>query len=179
MSELMDELKSNLEDSSQNLEKLISEIQGMADSEKEFSELKGSIGDAAKALSSNATKYEEFLSELKNSNQKFSDTLATLKSLEPKEIKDQLENLNKSSDTLNKSFEKLESVTSDILDTIHAQSQTAEKESESVRELLNAQSQKLNDLEKRVKSRTALVPLIFLGILALAGAIGGRILGLV
>lgn len=179
MSELMDELKSNLEDSSQSLEKLISEIQGMADSEKEFSELKGSIGDAAKALSSNASKYEEFLSELKNSNQKFSDTLATLKSLEPREIKDQLDNLKISSDTLNSSLEKLESVTSDILEAINTQSQTAEKESESARELLNAQTKKLMDLEKCIKSRTALVPLIFLGILALAGAIGGRILGLV
>ena len=179
MSDLMDELKLNLEDSSQNLEKLISEIQGMADSEKEFSELKGRIGDAAKALSSNASKYEEFLSELKNSNQKFSDTLATLKSLEPKEIKDQLDNLNKSSDALSNSLEKLESVTSDILEAINTQSQMAEKESESVRELLNAQGQELIDLEKRIKSRTALVPAIFLGILALAGAIGGRMLGLV
>ena len=179
MSELMDELKSNLEDSSQSLEKLISEIQAMADSEKEFSELKGSIGDAAKALSSNATKYEEFLSELKTSNQKFSETLSTLKSLEPKEIKDGLDNLHKSSKTLNSNIEKIESVSSDILRAINTQSQATEKESENVRELLNLQAQMLMDLEKRIKSRTALVLLIFLGILALTGAIGGRILGLV
>ena len=40
MSELMDEIKSNLQHSSENLEKLIAEIQGMSDAEKEFSGLK-------------------------------------------------------------------------------------------------------------------------------------------
>ncbi len=54
-----------------------------------------------------------------------------------------------------------------------------DKEFENVRELLNAQAQMLMDLEKRMKSRATLVPLIFLGILALTGAIGGRILGFI
>ena len=89
----MDELKANLENSNKNLEKLVIDIQGMSDAESEFSELRDNLGEAAQALSKNAGKYEEFLIELKESNVKFSDTLNTLKSLEPKEIKDRLDDL--------------------------------------------------------------------------------------
>ena len=175
----MDELKSNLEDSNQNLKKLISDIQGMADSEKEFSELKENLADAAKALFSNAIKYETFLSELKNSNEKFTDTLTTLRSLEPGKIKDQLNNLNKTAQSLNRDIKSIQSSASDILKAIDVQSKEAEKESETILNLLNAQSEKLTDLEKRLNSRTALIPPILLGLLALAGAIAGRIFDLI
>ena len=86
MSELMDEIKSNLQHSSENLEKLIAEIQGMSDAEKEFSGLKENLGEAAKALAANAQNYETFLNELKTSNSQFTETLRVLKSLEPKAV---------------------------------------------------------------------------------------------
>ena len=74
MSELMDEIKSNLEHSSENLEKLIAELQGMSDAEKEFSGLKENLGEAAKALAANAQNYEAFLGELKSSNTQFTES---------------------------------------------------------------------------------------------------------
>ena len=171
MSELMDELKSSLEGSSQNLEKLISDIQGMADSENEFSELKDSLSKAAQALSSNAEKYEIFLSELRNSNEKFKDTLTTLKSLEPEEIKDQLAHLSKLVQQLNINIESIQGSVSQILEAIELGSKENKKLSETLLNLHNAQSEKLASLEKRLNSRTALIPVIFFGLLALAVAI--------
>lgn len=171
MSELMDELKSNLEGSSRNLEKLISDIQGMADSEKEFSELKYNLGKAAQALSSNAEKHEIFLSELKNSNDKFTDTLITLKSLEPKEIKDQLDHLSNVAQSLNINIESTQGSVLEILEAIELGSKENKKLSETLLNLLNAQSEKLTSLEKRLNSRTMLIPVICVGLIALAGAI--------
>ena len=158
MSELMDEMKSNLQHSSENLEKLIAEIQGMSDAEKEFSALKENLGEAAKALAANAQNYESFLNELKTSNSQFTETLRVLKSLEPKEIKEAL-------DKISASLETIES--------------NAQSKNEATNDILKAQSDAIAKLEKRLTSRTDLIPLIFLCILAIAGAIIGRVLGIV
>ena len=165
MSELMDEIKSNLQHSSENLEKLIAEIQGMSDAEKEFSGLKENLGEAAKALAANAQNYETFLNELKTSNSQFTETLRVLKSLEPKEIKEALDKISAS----------LDAIQSTAQSTIEAQSDSAKN----VDEILQKQADAISKLEARLNSRTALIPLIFLIILAIAGAIIGRVLGIV
>jgi hypothetical protein len=56
-----------------------------------------------------------------------------------------------------------------------AQSDSAEN----VDEILQKQSEAISKLEARLNSRTALIPLIFLSILAIAGAIMGRVLGII
>ena len=161
MSELMDELKANLEASNKNLEKLVSDIQGMSDAESEFSELRDNLGEAAQALSRNSEKYEAFLVELKESNVKFSDTLNTLKSLEPKEIRDRLDDVK------------------EISDQTKSISEQNSQDTEKVVNLLQNQSEAIANLEKRLNSKTALIPVIFMSIIALAGVIIGQILGLI
>ena len=108
MSELIDDLKSNIEESSQNLERLIAEIQDMSNAEAEFSELKENLGEAAKSLSQNAENYGAFLTELKSSNEKFSETISTLNSLEPKEIKEKLEEVGEAYSGIKMSFQKID-----------------------------------------------------------------------
>ena len=172
MSELMDEIKSNLQHSSENLEKLIAEIQGMSDAEKEFSGLKENLGEAAKALAANAQNYEAFLNELKTSNSQFTETLRVLKSLEPKEIKEALDKISASLDAIQSTTQSTIDASNDIM---KAQSDSAKN----VDEILQKQADAISKLEARLSSRTALVPLIFLIILAIAGAIIGRVLGIV
>jgi uncharacterized protein YoxC len=179
MSELMDELKANLKSSSENLEQLVNDIQGMSDAEQEFSELRENVGAAAQALSRNSEKYEAFLVELRESNEKFSDTLDTLKSLEPKEIKDRLDDVLK----ITKAFSSaLEKVRAEAKETSEQTQSTFEQNSENIEQvitLVKTQADAISKLEKKLNSRTALIPLTFLAIVALAGAIIGRILGLV
>jgi len=179
MSELMDELKASLESSNKNLEKLVSDIQDMSDAEREFSELRDNLGDAAQALSRNSEKYEAFLVEIKESNNKFSDTLNTLKSLEPKEIKDRLDDVLKIIKSSSDALEKLQTDVKDASDQTQSISEQNSKNTAKVINLIQGQSEAIANLEKRLNSRTALMPLIFLSILALAGTIIGRILGLV
>ena len=179
MSELMDELKANLENSNKNLEKLVIDIQGMSDAESEFSELRDNLGEAAQALSKNAGKYEEFLIELKESNVKFSDTLNTLKSLEPKEIKDRLDDLLKIMKSSSSALEKHQAAIKETSNQTQLISEQNSKDTETLVNLVQSQSEALKSLEKRLNSKTALIPLTFLSVLALAAAVIGRVLGLV
>jgi vacuolar-type H+-ATPase subunit I/STV1 len=112
------------------------------------------------------------LSELKSSNSQFTETLRVLKSLEPKEIKETLDKIAASLATIQSTAQSTIEASNDIM---KAQADSAKN----VDEILQKQSDAISKLEARLNSRTALIPLIFLSILAIAGVIIGRVLGIV
>jgi len=87
--------------------------------------------------------------------------LNTLKSLEPKEIRDRLDDVK------------------EISDQTKSISEQNSQDTEKVVNLLQNQSEAIANLEKRLNSKTALIPVIFMSIIALAGVIIGQILGLI
>lgn len=183
MSELIHDLKSNIEESSQNLERLIAEIQDMSNAETEFSELKENLGEAAKSLSQNAENYGEFLTELKSSNHNFSETITTLKSLEPKEIKDKLDEVVEAISAIKKSFQKIETslkqYSESYIELTESSSHELTSKLSSLIVLVESQSEALTSLEYKLKSRTILIPLIFLLLLGLCGGIAALVFNLV
>lgn len=183
MSELIDDLKSNIEESSQNLERLIADIQGMSNAETEFSKLKENLGEAAKSLSQNAENYGVFLTELKSSNQKFSETIITLKSLEPKEIKDKLDEVVEAISGIKKSFQKIEASLKQYSDSYIELTESSSNELTSKLSslilLVESQSEALTSLEHKLKSRTFLIPLMFLLLVGLCAGIAAIVFNLV
>ena len=197
MSEIMKELQETFERTGKQLESLAVEIETMSSAEQSFSDLRENLSVAVNTLNETASNHTDFIKNANLINQNFSDVIATIKTLEPSEIKDSLE----------KNKISLGKISRDLEQEIAINTESFEKHSESIYELkasvldvqkdlssvinqnaefgdqldnLNSSLTLMqNDLTDLIKKRTGYNTLTFWIILIVFATIFGQILGVI
>ena len=197
MSEIMKELQETFERTGKQLESLAVEIETMSSAEQSFSDLRENLSVAVNTLNETASNHTDFIKNANLINQNFSDVIATIKTLEPSEIKDSLE----------KNKISLGKISRDLEQEIAINTESFEKHSESIYELkdsvldvqkdlssvinqnaefgdqldnLNSSLTLMqNDLTDLIKKRTGYNTLTFWIILIVFATIIGQILGVI